>query len=82
MFKNLSISQKSLTISIITVIGFMWIGISTYQSMQDINNKYHTSYNIAQQKSALDGIIIGGLLFNSSSGVVFINNSDKAKNNE
>lgn len=66
-------------ISIITIIGFMWIGISTYQSMQDINNKYHTSYNIAQQKSALDGIIIGGLLFNSSSGVVFINNSDKAK---
>ncbi|MCU7800060.1 MAG: hypothetical protein KZQ70_07925 [gamma proteobacterium symbiont of Lucinoma myriamae] len=57
----------------------MWIGITTYQSMQDINNKYHTSYNIAQQKSALDGIIIGGLLFNSSSGVVFINNSDRAK---
>lgn len=79
MLKNFSISQKSLMISIITIIGFMWIGITTYQSMQEINDNYHSSYKIAQQKSALDGIIIGGLLFNSSSGVVFINNSEKAK---
>ncbi|MCU7939329.1 MAG: CZB domain-containing protein [gamma proteobacterium symbiont of Bathyaustriella thionipta] len=79
MLKSLTISQKSFMISFITIIGFIWIGITTYQSMQEINNNYHTSYTISQQKSALDGIIIGGLLFNSSSGVVFINNSDKAK---
>ncbi len=76
---NLSISQKSLLISIITIIGFIWLGLTTFQSMQEIKDKYYASYNISQQKSALDGIIIGGLLFNSSSGVVFMNNSDKAK---
>ena len=47
--------------------------------MQEVKDKYYVSYNIAQQESALNGIIIGGLLFNSSSGVVFMNNSDKAK---
>ncbi|MCW8928872.1 MAG: methyl-accepting chemotaxis protein [Gammaproteobacteria bacterium] len=79
MLKNLSISQKSFLISIITIISFVWLGFTTYQSMQEIKDNYYSSYNIAQQKSALDGIIISGLLFNSSSGVVFMNNSDKAK---
>lgn len=76
---NLSISQKSLLISVITIISFIWLGLTTLQSMQEVKDKYYVSYNISQQKSALDGIIIGGLLFNSSSGVVFMNNSDKAK---
>ncbi|MCP3851908.1 MAG: hypothetical protein GY694_16985 [Gammaproteobacteria bacterium] len=79
MFNNMTISQKSLLISFITVIGFMWLGWATYQAMQELRDKYHISYNIAQQESSLNGIIIGGLLFNSSSGVVFMNNSQKAK---
>ena len=79
MIKKFSISQKGLLISVITIIGFAWLGLTTYQSMLEIKNQYYVSYKIAQQESALDGIIIGGLLFNSSSGVVFINNSAKAK---
>ena len=79
MLKKFSISQKGLLISVITIIGFAWLGLTTYQSMLEIKNQYYVSYKIAQQESALDGIIIGGLLFNSSSGVVFINNSAKAK---
>ena len=55
------------------------MGWTTYQSMNLINDKYFTSYNIAQEKSALDGVIKGGLLFNSSSGVVYMTQSIKAK---
>ena len=79
MLQKITISQKSLLISIITILGFSWMGWSTYQSIQDINDKYFTSYEISQQESALSGIIKGGLLFNSSSGVVFMSQSDKAK---
>ncbi|MCK5664664.1 MAG: CZB domain-containing protein [Thiotrichaceae bacterium] len=79
MLQKITISQKSLLISVITILGFSWMGWSTYQSIQDINDKYFTSYEISQQESALSGIIKGGLLFNSSSGVVFMSQSDKAK---
>ncbi len=79
MLFNLSISKKSLLISVITVVGFMWLGLTTYQSMQKIKDKYDINYNISHQESALNGMIIGGLLFNSSSGVVFISNSSKAR---
>ncbi|MDX2504495.1 MAG: methyl-accepting chemotaxis protein [Gammaproteobacteria bacterium] len=79
MLHKFSISQKSLLISVITVVGFIWLCWTTYLSMLEINDKYYISYDIGQQESALHGINIGGLLFNSSSGVVFMNNSDKAK---
>ncbi len=79
MLQKITISQKSLLISMITILGFSWMGWTTYQSMQQINDKYFTSYSISQQESALSGVIKGGLLFNSSSGVVFMSQSDKAK---
>jgi methyl-accepting chemotaxis protein len=79
MLNNLSINQKSVLIAIITVIGFIWLGLTTLQSMWEVKDKYDLSYNYSLQTSTLENIIIGGLLFNSSSGVVFTENSDKAK---
>jgi methyl-accepting chemotaxis protein len=79
MLKSLTIFHKSLFISFIIIMGFLWVGLGTYLSLQEISHKYQSSFNISQQKSLLDGVIIGGLLFNSSSGVVFISSSNKAK---
>lgn len=79
MFKRINIVQKSMFIAFLTLAGFAWIGISTYSSTQELNNKYFESYSIAQQETAINGIIKGGLLFNSSSGVVFMSKSQKAK---
>ena len=80
MFNKLSISHKSILIAVITVVGFAWLGFSTWSSMQETRSRYDLSYQYGQQTSALENVIIGGLLFNSSSGVLFMNpKSDKAK---
>lgn len=79
MFKSLSINQKSVLISLITIVGCIWLGFTTLQSIREIRDTYNLSYQYSQQTSVLKDIIIGGLLFNSSSGVVYMNDSKKAK---
>jgi len=75
--KNFSIMNKSIIISIITILGLSFIGIFTYLSISKIENKYHHAQEVAQKQNHLKSVLIGGLLFNSASGVVYENPQSK-----
>ncbi|MCH9814600.1 MAG: CZB domain-containing protein [Epsilonproteobacteria bacterium] len=80
MLKLLTIKQIMVSANIIVFMAFTWVGVSTYYSTQDIDEAYHKAANIAEEEQILNRMMIGGLLFNSSSGVVYQNpNSTKAK---
>ena len=77
MFKNITISKKLNLLTTIIIIGLTLIGLTTYASLNNIHKQYNNSQKIAQETSHLKSIIIGGLLYNSASGVVFMNPLNK-----
>ena len=81
MFKNMTISGGFRFIIITVALGMIASSFLIYKSLNTINLRYHHSHKIVAETGYLKSIIIGGLLFNSASGVVFMNpNSKKAKN--
>ena len=80
MLNNMTISFKLKLNSALIVIGLFVFGFIVYNTLNSLSNEYKHSLQLAKQNDSLKSIYIGGLLFNSSSGVVFQNpNSDKAK---
>ena len=79
MFQNIEIKHKSWILSAITLIALLWIGASTHSALEQLNQRYLESQTVAQQDSALNQLLIGGLLFNSSSGVLFNKHSERAR---
>jgi methyl-accepting chemotaxis protein len=80
MFKQLSIMKKSVVISFITFLGLTLIGVYIFFSLKQIEQKYQYSQTINAKQNELNSIIIGGLLFNSASGVLYENpKSEKAR---
>jgi len=72
MFQNFTIAKKLSLLATFVVIALVYIGASTYHSFTNINTQYQQAHKISQENDSLKSIIIGGLLFNSSSGVVFM----------
>ena len=79
MLQNITIRHKSWILSLIVVAALLLITTNTYRALDQLKLHYHDSQTIAQQDSALNQLIINGLLFNSSSGVLFNNQSERAK---
>ncbi|WP_321314456.1 HAMP domain-containing methyl-accepting chemotaxis protein [Halarcobacter sp.] len=80
MLNNLSISLKLKINSLLIVIGLLISGFVIYNALNSLSKEYKYSIDIAKQNDTINAIFINGLLYNSSSGVVFQNpNSQKAK---
>lgn len=71
MFKNITIMKKSVIISLITILGFGLIGTYIFFAVKRLEQRYQDSQTINEKQNQLNAIIIGGLLFNSSSGVLY-----------
>ncbi len=80
MFKNIKISTKlNLNLTII-IIGLIIAAITSFAVLNSLSQEYKHSTKIAKKTDLLKSIFIGGLLYNSSSGVVFQNpDMQKAK---
>jgi methyl-accepting chemotaxis protein len=80
MLNNFSISLKLKINSALIVLGLLIAGLVVYNSLNSLSNQYKNSAALAKQNDTLNSIFINGLLYNSSSGVVFQNpDSQKAK---
>ena len=79
MLQNLKIRHKSWILSIIALLALVLIGATTSRALDQLKQRYLESQAVAEQDSALNQLIIGGLLFNSSSGVLFNNDSERAR---
>jgi methyl-accepting chemotaxis protein len=77
MFKNLTIAQKLIFLVVIVSLGMMILTTTNYISNNNILKQYKSAQKTEAEKSLLKSIMIGGLLYNSSSGVVFINPESK-----
>jgi hypothetical protein len=73
MFEDITISKKLNILNAIIGLGIMIIGISTYLSFSNIHEQYNETQKISKENDYLKSIIIGGLLYYSASGVVFMN---------
>ena len=80
MFKNILISTKLKLNLFIMIIGLAILGFITYNSFDSLSKNYDKSNFFASSTDNLKSMFIGGLLYNSASGVVKQNpNSTKAK---
>ena len=77
MFSNITIAKKLTLLTTFIVISLVYIGISTYLSFSNVHTQYQQAYKISQENNNLKSIIIGGLLYNSSSGVIFADPQNK-----
>ena len=81
MLNNLSITTKLKINSVLIVIGLLISGLVIYNALNSLSKEYNHSLYLTKQNDSLNAIFINGLLYNSSSGVLFQNpNSSKAKN--
>jgi methyl-accepting chemotaxis protein len=71
MLKDITIASKLNFLVAIVVVGQILITYNVYSSYNQIHKKYEETQLIADEKSHLKSIMIGGLLFNSASGVVY-----------
>jgi methyl-accepting chemotaxis protein len=55
--------------ALIVAIGLFILGVTTYSSFSDLEEEYHHANKIATKTTYLKSMVIGGLLYNSSSGV-------------
>ena len=80
MLNNYSISTKLKINSALIILGLLITGLVTYSSLNSLSNQYEDSLNLARQNDTLNSIYKNGLLYNSSSNVLFQNpESLKAK---
>ena len=77
MLKNLTIAKKFTGLVIIVSLGMSAIIAENYFTYNSIEKQYDKAQKVAQEQSLLKSMMIGGLLFNSSSGVVFVNPTNK-----
>ncbi|PPK61378.1 methyl-accepting chemotaxis protein [Malaciobacter marinus] len=81
MLNKLSIMLKLKLNSALIIFSLLIAGVIIYNILNSLSREYINSLAIAKQNETLNAIYINGLLYNSSSGVVFQNpNSKKAKN--
>ncbi|RXK11650.1 hypothetical protein CP965_12830 [Halarcobacter mediterraneus] len=81
MLDNFSILFKLKINSFLIILGLCISALITYNTLNSLSKEYSYSLDIAKQSETLNAIYINGLLYNSSSGVVFQNpSSAKAKN--
>jgi len=74
------ISTRLKVNTFLVFIGLLILGFVTYNSFTSLEKEYQQSNMISEKTSDLKSMFIGGLLYNSASGVVFNNpNSQKAK---
>jgi methyl-accepting chemotaxis protein len=80
MLNNFSISLKLKINSALIILALVVSGLIIYNALTSLSKEYKYSLNLAKQNETLNEIFKNGLLYNSSSGVVFQNpNSAKAK---
>ncbi len=80
MLNNFSISLKLKINSALIILGLLISGLIIYNALNSLSKEYKYSLDLAKQNETLNEIFKNGLLYNSSSGVVFQNpNSTKAK---
>ena len=80
MLKKLTIAKKIMLLVIVVSFGMIGLIADNYLTNNNIKKQYMQAQKVAKEKSLLQSFMIGGLLFNSSSGVVFINpDNQKAK---
>ncbi len=80
MLMNSTISNKFNIMGGFIFISLLVVSISTYFSLKEIKSHYYSSHHIVSQVSEMKSLIIGGLLYNSASGVVVrLPNNQKAK---
>ncbi len=77
MFKNFTIARKLSLLATFVVVSLVYMGISTYLSFTNLHTHYQDSHKVSQENDSLKSIIIGGLLYNSASGVVFMYPNNK-----
>ncbi|MCK5111834.1 MAG: HAMP domain-containing protein [Arcobacteraceae bacterium] len=70
MFKNLTISLKLRLNLLLVVVGLFVLGVNTFFSITSLNKEYEISHKLSVKTSDLKSILIGGLLYNSATGVV------------
>ena len=71
MLDNFSILFKLKINSFLIILGLCISGLITYNTLNSLSKEYSYSLDIAKQSETLNAIYINGLLYNSSSGVVF-----------
>jgi methyl-accepting chemotaxis protein len=82
MLNGMSIKLKSFFLIGVTVLGMFFVAGYTYNIFQNIDSHYKQNANILKSESALKSILVGGLLFNSTTGVLYNHpNSKLAKKN-
>ena len=74
--KNLAIKSKLWILTIITTIGFIIIGITVSNQVNNLTSEYEKSKSINKGLGALKSILIGGLMINSASNVYVLNNKN------
>ncbi|RLA83839.1 MAG: hypothetical protein DRG78_03200 [Epsilonproteobacteria bacterium] len=77
MFKNLTISVKLNVNLFIVILGLIILGLNSFFSLSNLNKEYQVSNQLATKASDLKSILIGGLLYNSATGVVATNPQSK-----
>jgi methyl-accepting chemotaxis protein len=77
MFKNMKISTKISLISALVILGFFILSLFIYLALNQIEDKNETARIAQSENLNLNAVIIGGLLFNSSSGVLYMNPAAK-----
>jgi methyl-accepting chemotaxis protein len=76
----MSIGNKLKINALVVFVGLVVLSITTYSSFKSLEKEYKRSSELAKTTSILKSMFIGGLLYNSSSGVVQNNpKSQKAK---
>ncbi|PKI80261.1 hypothetical protein CP960_09935 [Malaciobacter halophilus] len=80
MLNRLTILTKLKLNSALIIFSLLALGLIIYNILDSLSKEYNNSLAISKQSETLSAIYINGLLYNSSSGVVFQNpNSAKAK---
>ncbi len=73
----MSINKKLKLNLALIIIGMMILGANILYSLNTIQDEYKQSNKLATTQSHLKSMLIGGLMYNSASGVVFMNFQDK-----
>jgi methyl-accepting chemotaxis protein len=77
---NFSMSKKFSVLLLISLVGFIVVGVFIYGSLNSLEKNFKNTTSIAKSQERLKSIMIGGLLYNSATGVVKQKHTDaKAK---
>ena len=77
MLSNMKLKTKGAIVTFTTVIGLTALGVMQFTSLNNIDEKCKATLQVSSETSTLKSIMVGGLLFNSSSGVLYNNPNNK-----